>query len=70
MLDDPRLRSDFFAFLAARFSLRLLPGFFVCPEGGALDPMNERIRRSERLRIDRRRRARRVADAPADGPVE
>jgi hypothetical protein len=41
VLDVPRLRSDFFAFLAARFSLRDLPGFFVCPEGGALDPMGE-----------------------------
>ena len=41
MLDAPRLRSDFFAFLAARFSLSVLPGFFACPEGGALDPMGE-----------------------------
>jgi len=41
VLDVPRLRSDFFAFLAARFSLRDLPGFFVCPEGGALDPMGQ-----------------------------
>ena len=38
---DPRPRSDFFAFLAARFSLRVLPGFFVCPEGGDLDPMGK-----------------------------
>jgi hypothetical protein len=38
---EPRPRSDFFAFLAARFSLRVLPGFFDCPEGGAFDPMGE-----------------------------
>ena len=41
MVVEPRPRSDFFAFLAARFSLRVLPGFFDCPEGGALDPMRE-----------------------------
>ena len=29
-------RSAFFAFLAARFSFRLLPCFLFCPEGGAL----------------------------------
>ena len=28
--------SAFFAFLAARFSFKLLPCFLFCPEGGAL----------------------------------
>ena len=29
-------RSAFFIFFTARFSLRLLPCFLFCPEGGAL----------------------------------
>jgi hypothetical protein len=33
------VRSAFFAFFAARFSFRVLPDFFDCPEGGAFDPM-------------------------------